>query len=408
MSRLLIWPIFSSRLNRVTNTSKRGFRVQWIGIAFVPAALFHLSDALLATTGRPSRGRRKLVIRISYGISTIFSLLALFSDTLISRLDMTGVPRMRPGPAFSIYVAYLVVIGFVSTVNVMRARRRCLTRYTRRRMTYLLSVFLSPVYGVFPYTLLFQPIGDASETTLLAVLNIANLVIVIMLMFMAYPLSFFGTEKPDRVIKAHLLEFMLRGPLTGAAVLATILFVPRISNVLGLDGEALMPFASVVVVLFLQWTLTLILPVLLRWLVYTRDQQRVQWIQSLGDRMLTEADASQLLESILAAICDHLRVPTAFVAGSENDSTVRLIQVVGPLAPSDEILADAALKALLVSNGEGTANSPIKQIDGVFVWRSYWLVPLYHLSPVTESQPVPVAWNAGYLGPRARTQSASR
>lgn len=344
------------------------FRLQWIGIAFVPAALFHLSDALLATTGRPSRGRRKLVIRISYGISTVFSLLALFSDALMTRLDTTGIPRMRPGPAFSVYVAYLVVIGFVSTVNVMRARRRCLTRYTRRRMAYLLSVFLSPVYGVFPYTLLFQPIGEASETTLLVILNVANLIVVIMLMFMAYPLSFFGTEKPDRVIKAHLLEFMLRGPLTGAAVLATILFVPRVGNVLGLDGEALMPFASVAVVLFLQWVLTLILPVLLRWLVYTRDQQQTQWIQSLGDRMLTRADASQLLESILAAICDNLRVPTAFVVSAENGSKVRLIQAVGSLAPSDDMLADVDLKDLLRPNGGG---------DRLFTWHSYWLVPLY-------------------------------
>ena len=29
-------------------------RLQWLGIAFIPATLFHFSDALLATTGRPS------------------------------------------------------------------------------------------------------------------------------------------------------------------------------------------------------------------------------------------------------------------------------------------------------------------------------------------------------------------
>src|SRR6266550_1531354 len=34
-------------------------RLQWLGIAFMPAAMFHLSDALLATTGLPSRGRRR-------------------------------------------------------------------------------------------------------------------------------------------------------------------------------------------------------------------------------------------------------------------------------------------------------------------------------------------------------------
>ena len=33
-------------------------RLQWIGIIFLPAAYLHLSDALLVTAGRPSRGRR--------------------------------------------------------------------------------------------------------------------------------------------------------------------------------------------------------------------------------------------------------------------------------------------------------------------------------------------------------------
>ena len=33
-------------------------RLQWIGIVFLPAAYLHLSDALLVTAGRPSRGRQ--------------------------------------------------------------------------------------------------------------------------------------------------------------------------------------------------------------------------------------------------------------------------------------------------------------------------------------------------------------
>ena len=47
-------------------------RFQWIGIAFMPVAMLHLSDALLATTGLPSRGRRRRVIRILYLISAGF------------------------------------------------------------------------------------------------------------------------------------------------------------------------------------------------------------------------------------------------------------------------------------------------------------------------------------------------
>jgi len=38
-------------------------RLQWIGIIFLPPAYLHLSDALLVTAGRPSRGRRRFAVR---------------------------------------------------------------------------------------------------------------------------------------------------------------------------------------------------------------------------------------------------------------------------------------------------------------------------------------------------------
>src|SRR5512145_708864 len=53
-------------------------RFQWIGIALMPAAMFHLSDALLATTGLPSRGRRRRIARLLYLLSALFILLATF------------------------------------------------------------------------------------------------------------------------------------------------------------------------------------------------------------------------------------------------------------------------------------------------------------------------------------------
>jgi hypothetical protein len=179
-------------------------RFQWIGIAFVPAALVHLSDALLATTGRPSRGRRKMVIRASYIISTIFTALALASDAVVSGPNRGDLPHMNAGPLFPVYVAYLLVVASFAVINVVRARRRCLTRYTHRRMTYLLAVFPTPAYGIFPYSLLGN-LGNEREAPLLLILNLANLIVMSMLIFMAYPLSFFGSEKPDRVIKSQML-----------------------------------------------------------------------------------------------------------------------------------------------------------------------------------------------------------
>lgn len=376
-------------------------RLQWIGIAFVPATLVHLSDALLATTGRPSRGRRRNVVRISYAFSTLFMLLALGTDILIHGPHNRSLPYMSPGPIFPIYVAYFLVVTSFATINVIRARRRCLTRYTRRRMTYLLAVFLTPAYGIFPYSLLAS-LETERETGLLIVLNLANLIVMFMIIFMAYPLSFFGAEKPDRVVKAQLLEFLLRGPLTGAGVLAAIVFIPRLSNVMGLDGDALVPFVAVGIVLLLQWSITLLLPILQRWLVYTQDQQRLRWLQQLGERLLTQTDAAQLLESILAAICDHLRVSTAFVARLESNGA-QLVQVVGALAPSPEALTAPELTTLVTAPNQpaGTAASQpeIKRIGDFFVWRSYWLIPLRYSHPITTDSPSALL---GILGVWAR------
>src|SRR5512145_796228 len=50
-------------------------RLQWIGIIFLPAAYLHLSDAVLVTAGRPSRGRRRMAVRGVYVVSVFFMVL---------------------------------------------------------------------------------------------------------------------------------------------------------------------------------------------------------------------------------------------------------------------------------------------------------------------------------------------
>src|SRR5512139_2489591 len=67
--------------------------LQWFGIIFLPAAYLHLSDALLVTAGRPSRGRRRWAVRAMYGISAIF-LVALAAGYLVGPL----VPGGKPAP----------------------------------------------------------------------------------------------------------------------------------------------------------------------------------------------------------------------------------------------------------------------------------------------------------------------
>jgi hypothetical protein len=198
-----------------------------------------------------------------------------------------------------------------------------------------------------------------------------------MLAFMSYPLSFFGSNKPDRVIKAELLRFMLRGPVTGMIVLLVILFVPA-SRLLGLPGVEFMPFAAVATVLCLEWGFALAIPRVERMLIYTRDQDQARQIQEFSERLLTEADARQLIEATLAAICDYLRVPSAFVASIGPNGT-RLEQVVGSLLPSQTWLSSPEFTA--IAAGEGNPPEGLQVYGNMLVWQSFWLVPLHSTRP---------------------------
>ena len=58
-------------------------RLQWLGIALIPGASLHLSDALLATTGQPSRGRRRWAVRATYAAGVLAAGLAWTSELLV-------------------------------------------------------------------------------------------------------------------------------------------------------------------------------------------------------------------------------------------------------------------------------------------------------------------------------------
>src|SRR5260221_3048837 len=366
-------------ISRTPHSAESWLRFQWIGIAFMPAALYHVSDALLATTGLVSRGRRRRVIRLLYLFGSVFLLTAAFTNLILHDLIRTPLPVMQAGPLFWLYFLYFAIVTIFAINNVLRARRRCLTTATHRRMTYVLYVCWTPAAGMFPYSLLFPNSTALSNSVLLwTLINLGNLGIVLMLAFMAYPLSFFGSNRPDRVIKAELLRFMLRGPVIAVLVLLVILFVPA-AAVFGLPGVEFMPFAAVAIVLLLEWSFTLALPLLERVLIYTHDQDQALLIKEISDRLLTRTDSHQLLEATLAAVCDYLRVPSAFVA-SINATGIRVEQSVGPLLPSQTWLASPEFMALATGDALDTQAKPaiegLEVYGDILVWQSFWLVML--------------------------------
>jgi GAF domain-containing protein len=355
-------------------------RLQWLGIAFMPATIFHLSDALLATTGLPSRGRRRLVVRLMYIISAGFLLTAMFSNALIvptliapTISERTIAVGLQAGILFPVYMLYFVIAVVAAFINANRARLRCLTRATRRRMGYLQYAMLTPAIGIFPFSVV---LGTGTEFSLIGLIlvNAANLFMVLMLLFLAYPLSFFGSNIPDRVVKTELLRFVLRGPMTGLLALLTYIFTNATSRILGLQGEQFTPFAIVAVILLWQWGIALALPWLERRLVYgEEDFDQLDKLQHLSERVLTRTDLVQLIETLLAATCNYLRVNTAFIAAL-TENGLELVRAVGASAPAHVPLGErsSALRAnLLTLDDEAEAAFPI------LTWEAYWLIPLH-------------------------------
>ncbi|MEJ2550866.1 MAG: histidine kinase N-terminal 7TM domain-containing protein [Anaerolineales bacterium] len=348
-------------------------RFQWVGIAFIPATLLQLSDALLAATGRPSRGRRRLVIWISYMIGS----LALLSvgrrqDIAVGLQQVDSIVYLTPGPWFPIFTLFLLVIVGFAGVNLWRSYRRCLTRTSRRRMRYLMFGSLGPLFGSFPFMMVSQSAFAEHTWIIWVAITLINMAVAIQMVMVSYSVSYFGVSYPDRVVKSRLSQWLLRGPIVVSTVLAVTVIVNRIGVLIGYENSRAVPFAMVAVLLLLQYVITIVRPKIERWFFYGRDRGDVTRLQLLEDHLLTTGDLRQFLESILNAGCDVLGVGSAFVAvvGPEG---LELEVAVGPENPfrgTDEP------SPLLMTQNE---RQHFEHLGAVFLWDVYWLIPIHFM-----------------------------
>ena len=358
-------------------------RLQWLGIALIPGATLHLSDALLATTGQPSRGRRRWAVRGTYAAGLLAAAVAWTSDFLVGRVVRSvSIVRMTAGPLFPWFTAAFAVLAVWSLVNAGRAYLRCLTPTTRRRMGYLLLALPVILLGVFPYLLLTSS-DELRVNPLLfwVVATGSNLLLTAALVLGAYCVGFFGAPQPDRVVKSRLLQWILRGPVVAWAVVAAYVFVNWLERRFGIDGMLWLPVAMVGVLLVAQFSITVVRLPLERWLFYggSADRYDVQRVQHLSERLLTAADLRQFLESVLAASCDTLRITSGFVMQLGERGAELQVQV----GPQQLPAAAAADARAALDNGSAAGYQPAN-VQGIFHWGEYWLLPLRELAVEEE------------------------
>jgi hypothetical protein len=350
-------------------------KFQWLGIAFTPAAYLHFSDTLLRTTNSFSRLRRALVAT-TYLFGTILVLLTLFTSLLVQDgVDTSWAVYFQAGPLFWIFSAYFFLVTGMGVLNIERARHRTITSTSRRRMTYLAASFVAPALGVFPYMLFASLPNHFTPNLLLFIALVGNVGIAAMTVVLAYSVAFYGALTPDRVVKRSLVNYLLRGPLVGICLLALMLVVPRVESILGLPRDTVLVFAVVVGIVLLQVLISAATP-FIDLLIYRRDSAEITWIRELDTRLLTTTDLSQLLESILAAFCDLLRVNTGFVV-TKREGMAQVQAVCGSRLAAMRFVRDYDPEevAQLLAGQNGLEQS--KRFAELFAEHGdYWLLPL--------------------------------
>jgi hypothetical protein len=342
-------------------------RVQWLGISFVPAAYMHLSDALLAATGRPSRGRRYWLIRAAYLLSIVTFALAALTHLVIGDLAHVGpIAYLTAGPLFPAFVIFYFSSLSFTGVNLWRAYQRSLTKVSKRRMRYLMFGALAPFLGTFPFLAAAPP--QAPTLTWIMLLGV-NILVAAQMVLMSYAVAYFGVSYPDRVVKSRLFQWILRGPVVASATLAITVLVNRAGMVIGLENSRAVPFTMVATILALQFIITLVRPTVERWLFYGQDRSDIQRLHVLEERLLTTGDLRQYLESILNAACDLSAAPTGFVA-VVADGSVEFEVAVGP---EDPLEGADALQPILLAESQ----IEVENFGPVFLWNGYWLTPLH-------------------------------
>jgi len=346
-------------------------RLQWVGIIFLPPAYLHLSDALLVTAGRPSRGRRRFAVRLVYAISVGF-LYLLAQGLLVGALVANGkpAPHLQRTLWTEVFTIYYIGIIVWAGYNFFRASSRMLTRSGQRRMMYLMAGATAPALGSYPYLLFGSDLAARFPLFFWSAALVINVLVAVLVIIMAYSVAFFGVSWPDRVVKSRLFKWLLRGPVTASLALTLMTIVRRAGEAFG--GEpysGFVPLVMVATVLLFEHAVTLFAPLWERALFMGRDRAEIQLLQNIEERLLTRGDLQQFLDTVLAAVRDHLQSPCAFVAALDGEE-LSLNVVAGNRALLEKENLNEALRQVdPLSNGESERRE--------FIWGNFWILPLH-------------------------------
>jgi len=358
-----------------STSSSIGFwlHLQWVGIVFLPSAYLHFSDALLATTGRPSRGRRRWAVRLAYLVSAVFLIGLLPFSNLLGPIVVGSppAPHLKSSWFTDLFVIFYALMMTISWVNFIRAYRRTTTTASRRRMFYLVGASLAPALGSFPFLPYGPNFAARHQLTFWTASVLTNVLVGVFLVVMAYSVAFFGVSWPDRVVKTRLFKWIMRGPFTASITLAVVTLTRRAGEAFGSTYTAMVPIVMVGMILLSEYLITLFSPLGERLLFYGKDKPELDQLHNLENQLLTRNDLQQFFEMVLATTCDRLQASGAYIAALNSDGIEHVVSM-GRTRFNDPDVQEGISEEIIQQVSKGSSS-----ID-LFRWGDEFLFPLFN------------------------------
>lgn len=363
-------------------TASTWLRAEWVGIAHVPAALLHLSDVLLISTGSVSN-RRRFAVYGTYLIGTVVMVLAILTNLVVADvIQQNGLTFLAASTLFPFFSLFFITVTGLAVWNIGRARNRTIIPITKRRLSLVLGGVLAAPIGVYPYLLISSGRTPPTVESINILLFFGNLVVGAMFAILTSQLVYFAlTSSPARVVRIRLYKYMARVPLAATLVLAAYVLVQNGANFLGLPVNLAVPFAVVSTVIVVEWAIHTFKRSLERIFQLNEDPD-VRRIQLLSERLVTTREMHEFLESILATSCNALQSPSAFVVTYTADGP-KMERSVGLSFEGDKIAVDQELQNIVINRQSGIVETdefgdyPISVgSDDLIRWQNFWIRPL--------------------------------
>ncbi len=321
-------------------------RLQWLGIALVPAAYLHFASALRQANSNDEQTQPRWPVLLGYAASAVIFVLALSTDLVVQGGAVGPLAQFVAGPLFWFYVLFFTGAMLIALRAILVTRRNTLTPTLRRRMSYLGITFAAPGLGVFPYLVIANVSTALPLGVILVLASLVSIGVIGMITVMTYSIAFQGMLVPDRLIKNDFIRWGLYGPFVGVTTILFIQLVPGMERALGLPSDTLITFGVMIMTVLMPLFVSRVRPYL-DTLVYMQDREEIDYLRSLPRNTFTRTDLRQLLENSLIAICGALRVETGFVVGPSDGGNYTVKAVCGIRRDVKRFVAEHPLADLI-------------------------------------------------------------